>query len=381
MSTETTAPRPATEIDRIAESYLAEYVALSPITATYQGIPGHDEDLDDFSPAGLAAHSELRQRTLAELGTATPVDDIDKVTLSAMGERLGLAEETYAAGLDEMSLNVIASPLQEIRGVFDLMATGTDEDWGVLSRRMGKVPQTLEGWKESLLSAAAKGNVAPRRQVEACIKQCEDLTEPEGYFATLLRDATLSNADGDGDGALADTTREQLTSAVEAASAAYAQLEDWLRDTLLDRAPEADACGRERYSLLSRLFLGAEVDLEETYRWGLAEVERITAEMQAVAEQVKPGSTVKEAIAALDDDTAYQLHGTPALKAWMQERADEAIAELADTHFDIPDPVRTIECLIAPTHTGGIYYTGPSEDFSRPGRMWWSVPKGVNEFG
>jgi uncharacterized protein (DUF885 family) len=381
VSTETTAPRPATEIDRIAESYLAEYVALSPITATYQGIPGHDEDLDDFSPAGLAAHSELRQRTLAELGTATPVDDIDKVTLSAMGERLGLAEETYAAGIDEMSLNVIASPLQEIRGVFDLMATGTDEDWGVLSRRMGKVPQTLEGWKESLLSAAAKGNVAPRRQVEACIKQCEDLTEPEGYFATLLRDATLSNADGDGDGALADTTREQLTSAVEAASAAYAELEDWLRDTLLDRAPEADACGRERYSLLSRLFLGAEVDLEETYRWGLAEVERITAEMQAVAEQVKPGSTVKEAIAALDDDPAYQLHGTPALKAWMQERADEAIAELADTHFDIPDPVRTIECLIAPTHTGGIYYTGPSEDFSRPGRMWWSVPKGVNEFG
>ena len=138
---------------------------------------------------------------------------------------------------------------------------------------------------------------------------------------------------------------------------------------------------RRRYALLSRSFLGATVDLAETYAWGQQEVARITAEMEQVAEQIKPGSTVKEAIAALDADPAYQLHGTDELKAWMQKRADEAIAELAGTHFDIPDPVRTIECLIAPTQTGGIYYTGPSEDFSRPGRMWWSVPKGVTEFG
>jgi uncharacterized protein (DUF885 family) len=38
--------------------------------------------------------------------------------------------------------------------------------------------------------------------------------------------------------------------------------------------------------------------------------------------------------------------------------------------------------MIAPTHTGGIYYTQPSEDLvTRPGRMWWSVPEGVTEFG
>ena len=232
---------------------------------------------------------------------------------------------------------------------------------------------------QSLVAAADKGNIAPRRQVEACIKQCKELTADDGYFATLVRGARLN--DGDGDASLGDTTREQLTGAVDAASTAYAALGDWLRETLLDRAPVADACGRERYALVSRDFLGAEVDLEETYRWGQEEVARIDAEMQAVAEQVKPGSTVKEAIAALDADPAYQLHGTDALKAWMQEKADEAIAALADTHFDIPDPVRTIQCLIAPTQTGGIYYTGPSEDFSRPGRMWWSVPKGVTEFG
>jgi uncharacterized protein (DUF885 family) len=347
--------------------------------ATYLGIPGHEEELDDFSPAGHQAHADLRRETLSRLEAASPVDDIDRVTLAAMRERLGLAEETHAAGLDEMALNVIASPLQEIRGCFDLMATATDEDWGVIARRMAKVPAALEQWKQSLLAAAEKGNVAPRRQVEACIQQCTDLTADDGYFATLVKDARLS--DGDDDGDLSEAATAALAEATGAASAAYGELGTWLRENLLDRAPEADACGRKRYQLLSRSFLGATVDLEETYRWGQEEVARITAQMEEVAEQIKPGATVKEAIAALDADPAYQLHGTDALKAWMQERADEVIANLAGTHFDIPDPVRTIECLIAPTQTGGIYYTGPSEDFSRPGRMWWSVPKGVTEFG
>ena len=63
-----------------------------------------------------------------------------------------------------------------------------------------------------------------------------------------------------------------------------------------------------------------------------------------------------------------------------RRRSDRAVAELAGTQFDIPDEIRTLECLIAPTQEGGIYYTGPSDDFSRPGRMWWSVPEGVTEF-
>src|SRR6185503_5140454 len=89
------APRPSTDVDRIADAFLDATVELSPTAATYMGIPGHDEDLDDYSPAGYAAHSELRRRTLAELAQATPVDDIDRVTVSAMRERLSLAEEKH----------------------------------------------------------------------------------------------------------------------------------------------------------------------------------------------------------------------------------------------------------------------------------------------
>ncbi|MGV1008735.1 MAG: DUF885 domain-containing protein [Dermatophilaceae bacterium] len=371
---DTSATRHATEVDQIADDFLAASVDLSPMEATYLGIPGHDEDIDDLSPAGIAAHSDLRHATLAKLADAVPTDDVDKVTIAAMRERLGVAEQMYAAGLDEMSLNVIASPLQSVRDIFDLMPQDSDAAWTTFATRMAKVPQALAGYAESLIAARDKGNVTPRRQVLACAKQCRDFAAEDGYFGQLVPQARS------GERELSDPVRRMLAAAVTAAAAAYATLADRLERDLLPHAPESDAFGRDRYPLVSQFFLGADVDLEETYRWGQDELGRVTDQMQQVAEQARPGSTIKEAIAAFDQDPRYLLRGTDALKAWMQEKADQVIADLADVHFDIPEPVRTIECLIAPTQTGGIYYTGPSEDFSRPGRMWWSVNKGVTHF-
>lgn len=349
-------------------------VALSPMHATYLGVPGREDELDDLSPAGIAAHSDLRRATLAELTTATPADDVDRVTVAAMTDRLGLAEERHAAGLDEMSLNVLASPLQEVRDVFDLMPQDSDAHWRTFAVRMSRIPDALEGYRQSLLAARERGLVSPRRQIVACAKQSRDLTTDDGYFTTLLAGSKTA------DGPLEGDVRAQLADAAKSASAAYGEMADWLERELLPHAPEADACGRERYALESRYFLGSAVDLEETYAWGQQEVASLAAQMTQIAEGLEPGASIQRGTEILDADPKYQLHGTDALKAWMQERADEAISNLKDVHFDIPEPAQRIECLIAPTQTGGIYYTGPSNDFSRPGRMWWSVPKGKTEF-
>ncbi|MCL1900656.1 MAG: DUF885 domain-containing protein, partial [Promicromonosporaceae bacterium] len=152
-------------------------------------------------------------------------------------------------------------------------------------------------------------------------------------------------------------------------------------DELAAQAPTADAVGKERYARASRYFLGAAVDLEETYEWGREELARIIAEQTEVAAQIAgPGASVEDAVAALDADQGRKLQGTEALQQWMQATADQAMRDLDGTHFDIDDRVKTIEGCIASTPSGAIYYTPPSDDFSRPGRMWWSVPPGVTEF-
>jgi uncharacterized protein (DUF885 family) len=103
-------------------------------------------------------------------------------------------------------------------------------------------------------------------------------------------------------------------------------------------------------------------------------------EQESIAREIKSGASVEEAVAVLDADPTRKLHGTKALQEWMQQLSDRAVDELSRSHFDIPDPIKRLECMIAPTQEGGIYYTSPSDDFSRPGRMWWSVPEGVTEF-
>ena len=154
----------------------------------------------------------------------------------------------------------------------------------------------------------------------------------------------------------------------------------FLREELAPLGRDKEAVGREHYALASRYFLGATVDLEETFAWGLHELARIEGEMRQVADAIVPGGTVREAIAALDADPARRITGKEAFRDWMQALADKAISDLHGTHFDIPEQVRRIECMLAPTSDGSIYYTGPNEDFTRPGRMWWSVPEGIESF-
>lgn len=372
--TEPTTTRQPTAVDAVADAHFDAVVAASPTTATRLGVPGRDREIDDLSEDGYAHAAQIARETLARLDTVAPVDDVDRVTVAAMRERLGLSLEIHDAGYDRMQLDVLASPLQGVRDVFDLMPTATREDWATIAARLAVVPRALDQYLDTLEASAERGLVAPRRQVEACIRQCEDLTGPAGFFAALPGRARVADAPLD------DTVAADLARGVDAAAGAYRAAGARLADRLLDRAPAEDACGIDRYRLHSRQFLGARIDLEETYAWGQEELARITADMAATAERIVPGGSVDDAIARLDGDEAYLLHGTDALQAWMQVKADEIVADMADVHFDIPGPVRTIECCIAPTHTGGIYYTGPSDDFSRPGRMWWSVPRGVEEF-
>ena len=130
--------------------------------------------------------------------------------------------------------------------------------------------------------------------------------------------------------------------------------------------------GRDHYALESRYFLGAEVDLEETYQWGWEELKRIEDDMATTAQRIVAGGSVDDAVKALDPDPARDCGSREAFEAWMQEKADTILASFDGVHFDIAEPIRTIECKVAPINDGGAWYTPPSEDFSRPGTMWFS---------
>ncbi|WP_111837390.1 DUF885 domain-containing protein [Actinomyces bovis] len=377
--TATTAPirRQPTAVDAVAEAHVARLAELSPEFAVYNGLPGRRGALDDHSPAGLAALTELSRATLRSLDQLQPADDVDRVTLAAMRERLGLELELAEAGENLRVLNNIASPAQSVRDLFDNLPTDTVGDWETFASCLRAVPGALKGYLSALGEAASRGDVAARRQVAAVIAQARDQAEASTSSYSVL---TAQPTTGDGTTLPASLT-EELREAAAAARAGYATFAEQLERELLPQAPTEDAVGRERYQRFSREFLGATVDLDETYEWGRERLAAIDAEQrQIAAELYGPGTTVRQALERLNADPSRLVHGTQALQEWMQATSDAAIAALDGTHFDIPSPLRTLECRIAPSQTGGIYYTGPSDDFSRPGRMWWSVPAGTADF-
>lgn len=375
MTSETSAPaRPKTAIDAVADAYTDTLIRLNPSFATILGVPGHDTEFQDFSPAGIAEFATAARGTLDALAGLAPADDVDAVTLDAMRERLGLQLEIHESGWDAAALNNIESPAQNIRSIFDLMPTDTQEHWEHIAGRAHNVPGALRGYIESLRAAKAAGRVSASRQVGIVVDQTTRYAAEDGFFAQLAAGARTA------DGPLPAALQKILDDGAAAARAAYAEFAAFLQDELLPVAPDKDAVGRERYALASRSFLGATVDLEETYAWGVGELDRIIAAQEAVAGEIRAGATVAEAKEILNNDPSRQLKGTDALTAWMQGLSDRAVAELAGVHFEIPDVMKTLECRIAPTADGGIYYTGPSDDFSRPGRMWWSVPEGEDTF-
>ena len=364
--------REKTTIDNLADSYLAQLAKNYPSFATSIGLPSGAADMDDYSPAAIERDLKLNTSTLAKLQKLEPIDDIDQVTKDALSQQLILDIDLHDAGLPFRNLNNLESPAQGIRNVFDLSPTATVSDWENLASRMRKVRASLFGYQQTLAIGFEKGDGPAKRQLDEVITQVDQINQPEGFFHEFAKDAKA-------DTTLPTELREQLVSAAIDATNAYAAFGEFLK-SMLPKANQQDAIGRERYRLLSKSFLGAEIDLDETYQWGIEELARVVAEQEAVANEILPGASVAEAVAHLENDPKTKLHGTDALQKWMQRLSDKAIEDLGKTHFDIAAPLRKLECMIAPTKHGGIYYTGPSDDFSRPGRMWWSVPEGVETF-
>ena len=367
--TDNAASRQPTEVDTIAEEWVATLVSLSPELATYIGADGKLDEYQDYSPAGRERMLAAGRETLAKLEAATPVDDTDRVTIADMSAEIRLELELAEAGWDARDLNVLASPAQGIREIYDLMPTATEADWEIIARKLTRVGEALEGYAETLREGVAKGNPPAIRQVREVLTQVRTNAARDGFFAEFTGAAEVP-----------ESLKKQLADAAEQAADAYGRFGDFLEHELAPAAREEDAVGRELYSLLSRKFLGATIDLDETYEWGIEELRRMVEEQTRIANEILPGASVEEAIAHLEQDESRKLHGRDELQRWMQQLSDTAVEELSRTHFEIPEPVKALECMIAPTPGGAIYYTGPTDDFSRPGRMWWSIPEGVDSF-
>ena len=349
----------ASPIFRLCDDYITRWARLDPVGASSRGLSESFGAATDYSPDGIAARAELVTQTLDSLRDLPVTGDADRLAALFLRERLEAQAAWNSAGEPFRSPRTPIGQVSSLRDSVDLLPHASDDDWRNIAARLSAIPVMFASWQSSLSEGLDRGLAAARRQAAGAAEQAERYAEIQTH------DALISSY---GDGPLAG----ELAAAAQKAYEGYASLARYLREDYAPRAASVEGVGAERYAINARLSLGADLDPREAYEWGWNELARIERELTAEAARVRPGASVPEASALLDE-TEF-VEGEDAYQAWLQERHDEAISKLDGVVFDIPEPLRAIEAVLARgSASGAAYYTGPSEDLRRPGRTWWPL--------
>lgn len=345
--------------DRLTE----KWADLAPISATLYGISGRDHLYGDLSPKVNSdletLFRETREAMAAHLDHPDAVQAFAaRVTIDYLDERIRELDSKQW----RRDMNHIASPFQNIRDVFDVMPRVTPEDWENVVARLRGYPALLEGYQESLALGVEAGDTVAARQVRSVIEQVEAAASDDSRFTAFPEQAAKAGADAG-----------VVEAAVNVAQAACDRFARWLREVYLPAAREEDPVGREEYLRGVDRWLGMDLDLEETYQWGWSEVHRIRDEMEATAKEIDPGVTIAEVIELLETDPARSAGTRDEFVVFVSDLQHAAIGQLAGEHFDVPDELKTVTVNIAPPGGSlGAWYQSPSEDFSRPGSIWYA---------
>jgi uncharacterized protein (DUF885 family) len=356
-----------TAISKILDGFMEESIKLSPIGATLLGVPGFDDQLDDLSMSGHKKREDLTRETLNKLANTEPIDDLDRIAKEVATERLSSELRLSESHEARILFNLISSPVTSIRQVFEMMKQGPDTISNV-TKRLAAIPTALDGWRSSLEFVAGLGKTNSKRQVLATAGQLE--TFSKGAFLAVAK-----KFDPEG-------TNTELTDAATRAQSACAKFAQWLKEEYAPKSVPTDGVGIDRYRLWARHFTGADLDIRETYEWGISELDRINDRMWVAAKKLYPeAKTLREVADRLENDPRYVVEGEEELLKRLKKFIEDAVERLDGKEFDIDPRIRTCEARLAPEGSASAaYYMGPSEDLSRPGTTWFPT-MGRKKFG
>jgi uncharacterized protein (DUF885 family) len=353
-----------TNVFQICDRLTEAYADLSPMAATFAGVPGRDHLWDDLSPDGHAAKASFFSSGIAEL--APHLDDPDPVQASAArvaSAYLQTELERNQGGRWKRDLNHLHAPFQSARDTFDVVPKEGATDWESIAARLAAWGDMLNGYRASLQMGLDAGDVVAQRQVRSVVEQVRSVAGDGSRFADMPAHAGAAGGD-----------EELVAECVTKARDASAGFAEWLEAEYLPRATSVDAFGRDRYQWESEYYLGMGIDLDETYEWGWSEVHRLREEMKSTADHIDPDLGVEEVIRLLDTDPARSAPDHHAFADFVLKVQSEAVDQLDGSAFDVPPEIREVTVNLAPPGTSlGAWYHAPSEDLSRPGSIWYAL--------
>ncbi len=282
------------------------------------------------------------------------------------------------------TINQISGPTVDIPNFFNSKQPVNDNDEAeAYLVRLAEVGDALDGALESFRNAVAAGAIPPDFVVDKSLSVVESFVAAppaeNAIYTSFLQ--KLDAAGVEGAGAYAERALQLIADEV---IPAYRRIGDYLaeirasapHDAGIWRLPEGEAL----YAAMVRHMTDMELSPAEVHQIGLDEVERITAEMDAIlsGEGYTEGS-VGERMLQLGVEERFVYPNTPAGKAAIvaDARAQiEGIKKVLPQWFGTmtrhPIEVRPVPEYSQDSAPTG-YYNPPAKDGSRPGVYWLNV--------
>lgn len=370
----------AAALDALAREAWDGSMAASPVFATSIGDRRFDDRLSDISPEARAAEAR-RLAGLLERARAIPEPGLsagDAVTRSALVGWLGMELDLVEAGHDRWAIDPLDGPQVGFLNIGSFQRVETPADGERMVARWRAMGPWLDRHAANVRDALDAGLVSPEAPIRSVVDELDDLLARPVDEWPLLDPARVDRP------AWSTAERGRFADALQSAvidlvRPAFARYRDVLVDVVLPRATSNDRPGLEAvpggadaYRRLARAHTSLELAPAEIHLIGLAEVERIDAELEALAGRVLGTAGRPAALARLRGDPA--LHFSTG-----EEVFATAAAALARANAAIPAwfgilpgaPCEVVEMgAHEAKHSTIAYYRQPAGDGSRPGRYY-----------
>lgn len=331
------------DIKELADDFLDRWCEIEPLLAAEEGFSDYDDRIGDLSPVQQDRLLELAKSTNYLIDSCAINNPNDQLTADVLSDYCNDMIEVIESDDWIRSTNVISNPLEIIHTTCLNVDLKNPEAVEKRNKKIAEIPGALKTYKESIIYAA-ENDCLPRRTQLAHIAYNSALFGNDPIFVgTPARNAFLSFG-------------------------------SFLTEEILPKTVDIDAVGPEQYARGIKKHLGKQINLVETYQWGWNEIHSIFEEIGQIIKQLNPGSTYRDTIEMLENDESRTVGSSRELQAFLQNQLDESVSQLNGTHFDIDPRLLNIEaCILEESGSSAMFYSPPSDDFSRPGRTYYPV--------
>ena len=371
---------PSKELSALAREYWEACMEESPLFGTMIGVPGHDDRLQDITPAGRARW--IRQiEGFLQRAESIPIAGLsaeDRTTRSELIMSIVTSLDADRCELETWVVDPLDGPVVSLLNVESYQPRKTVEDGRNLLARWRAMEPHLNDHAANLRRGIAAGKVAVRPGVLKVLEQIDDFGGKRIEDLPLLK--PLRDAHSDWSETELAAFRTELTEAVrDGIRPAYLRLGETLREEILPRARPDDRPGimhvpegAAAYRRLIHSYTGLDLSPDDVHQKGLQEVARINREMEDLGEKVFRTRDRSEILRRLRTDQELYFR----TRDEVEQKAREALARAKAAIPRFFGRLPKADCEVVrmeeheEKHSTIAYYRWPAADGSRPGRYY-----------